>query len=78
MGVLPVALHSNYSAGMLPVPVMKWVLQWVDLKLSGHYILYSRYWVQRDEWRRTAAALDAPDGARVGPAEQTAEPKPTI
>lgn len=32
MGPLPVVLHYNYSAGVHTVPVMKWVLLWVDFK----------------------------------------------
>lgn len=32
MGLLPVVLHYNYSAGVHTVPVMKWVLLWVDFK----------------------------------------------
>lgn len=32
MGLLPVVLHYNYSAGVHTVPVMMWVLLWVDFK----------------------------------------------
>lgn len=71
MGVLPVALLSNYSAGMHAVPVMKWVLQWVDLKPSGHYSVFLLLGT-RDEWQRIAAALAAwhGDRKRGGPADQ--------
>lgn len=71
MGLLPIALHYNYSAGMHPVPVMKWVLQWVDLKLSGHYSVFLLLGT-RAEWQRIAAALAAwhGDRKRGGPADQ--------
>lgn len=71
MGRLPIALHYNYSAGMHPVPVMKWVLQWVDLSMSGHYSVFLLLGT-RAEWQRIAAALAAwhGDRKRGGPADQ--------
>lgn len=71
MGPLPIALHYNYSAGMHPVPVMKWVLQWVDLSLSSHYSVFLLP-VTRAEWQRIAAALAAwqSDRKRGGLADQ--------
>lgn len=77
MGLLPVALHYNYSAGMHPVPVMKWVLQWVDLKLSGHYSVFLLLGT-RAEWQRIAATLAAwhGDRKRGGPSRPTTEEPP--
>lgn len=69
MGLLPIVFHYNYSAGMHPVPVMKWVLQWVDL--SGYYSVFLLLGT-RAEWQRIAAALAAwhSDRERGGPADQ--------
>lgn len=71
MGPLPIALHYNYSAGMHPVPVMKWVLQWVDFSLSGHYFVLLLMGT-RAEWQRIAAVLAAwhSDRKRGGLADQ--------
>lgn len=71
MGLLPIVLHYNYSAGMHPLPVMKWVLLWVDWAWAAT-ILYSYYRVQRAEWQRIAAALAAwhGDRKRGGQADQ--------
>lgn len=71
LGLLPIELHYNYSAGMHPVPVMKWVLQWVDLSLIGHYSVFLLLGT-RAEWQRIAAALAAwhSDRKRGGPVDQ--------
>lgn len=71
MGLLPIALHYNYSAGMHPVPVMKWVLLWVDLSKSGHHSVFLLLGT-RAEWQRIAAVLAAwhGDRKRGGPADQ--------
>lgn len=76
MGLLPIALHYNYSAGMHPVPVMKWVLLWVDLSMSSHYSVFLLQGT-RAEWQRIAAALAAwhGDRKRGGQADQ---PQATI
>lgn len=65
MGLLPIAPHYSYVA------VMKWVLQWVDLKLSGHYSVFLLLGT-RAEWQRIAAALAAwhRDRKRGGQADQ--------
>ena len=69
MAVLPTVFYYNYSAGMHPVPVMKWVLQWVDL--SGHYFVFLLLGT-RAKWQRKAAVLAAwwGDRKRGGPAAQ--------
>lgn len=71
MGLLPVALHYNYSAGMHTVPVMKWVLLWVDLSMSSHYSVFLLLGT-RAKWQRIAAALTAwhCDRKRGGQGEQ--------
>lgn len=69
MGLLPIVFYYNYSSGMHPVPVMKWVLQWVDF--SGHYSVFLLPGT-RAVWQRIAAALAAwhGDRKRGGPADQ--------
>lgn len=64
MGLLPIALHYNYSAGKHPVPVMKWVLRWVDLRLSDQYSVSLLLLGTRAEWQRIAAALTEWHGDR--------------
>lgn len=73
MGLLPIALHYNYSAGMRPVPVMKWVLLWVDLSMSGHYSVFLLLGTRAELQRIAAAAALAAwhgDRKRGGPADQ--------
>lgn len=49
---LPIALYYNYSAGMHPVPVMKWV----DLSMNSHYSVFVLLGT-RAVWQRIAATL---------------------
>lgn len=69
MGLLPIVFHYNYSAGMYPVAVIKWVLQWVDS--SGHYSVFLLLGASA-EWQRIAATLAAWQGDRKrgGPEDQ--------
>lgn len=64
-------LHYYYSAGIHPIPVMRWVLLWVDLSMSSHYSVFLLLGT-RAEWQRIATLLAAwhCDRKRGGPAHQ--------
>lgn len=68
MGLEPTVLHYNYSAGIHAGPVVKWVLQWMDLSHYSVFLLLGT----RAEWQRIAAVLAAwhCDRERGGPADQ--------
>lgn len=69
MGLLPTVFHYNYSAGTHPIPVMKWVLQWVEL--NGHYSVFLRLAARAKWWRKaTVPAAWQGDRKRDGPADQ--------
>lgn len=75
MGLLPTVFHYSQSAGTHPVPVMKWVLQWVDL--NGHY---SVFWLQglSGGEKATVRAAWQGDRKRDGPADQPQNHKPSV